>query len=409
MAKLWEKNIETNDQVIRFTVGNDYKLDNRLVKYDCVASIAHAEALAKAGIISQKEKKDIVRALREIIELWKSGKFNVDIDEEDCHTKIENFLTEKLGNPGKKLHTARSRNDQVITALRLYYLDELNEIKNLTNSLIDAFKVFVKNYGSVKMPGFTHTRKAMPTNVKMWAESFIEALKDDLRMLNAAICLIDQSPLGTGAGFGIPVLKIDRRITQKLLGFSRIQRNPIYVQNSRGKFEAEIVSVLTLIAYDINKFSTDIILFSGSEMKIFEIPDVFTTGSSIMPQKKNPDVFEIARANYFKIVSLEMRLKMIPANLISGYHRDLQLTKEALFEAFDTLKDTLSIVSHIVRELKVDKRSAESLLTEEIFATEKAYNLVKNGLPFRDAYKKVAEALLKKQKNNKNKSNKKKH
>ncbi len=395
MARLWEKRIKPDKKVIEFTVGKDYILDERLVKYDCISSMAHAEMLERAGILTKEEKVRIVSVLKEIIELHEKGKFGVSPDEEDCHTKIENYLTEKLGETGKKIHTARSRNDQVITALRLYYIDELKKIKSLVESLKESLKYFVGKYGEIKIPGFTHTRKAMVTTVKMWGESFIDALDDDLKMLDSVIYLIDQSPLGTGAGFGIPVIKIDRKLTQKLLGFGRIQKNPIYVQNSRGKFEAEIVSVISMIAFDLNKLSTDIIWFSAGEMKIFEIPDEFVTGSSIMPHKKNPDVFEIVRANYSKIVSLEIRLKMLSTNLISGYHRDLQLSKEAVFESFDVIENTLKITSYVVKELRVDKENAAKLLTKELYATEETYKLVKNGIPFREAYKKIAKKFEK--------------
>ncbi len=395
MARLWEKRVKPDKKVIEFTVGKDYILDERLVKYDCISSMAHAEMLEKAGILTKEEKVRIVSVLKEIIELHGKGKFEISSDEEDCHTKIENYLTEKLGETGKKIHTARSRNDQVVTALRLYYIDELKKIKSFVESLKESLKYFVGKYGKIRIPGFTHTRKAMVATVKMWGESFIDALDDDLKMLDSVINLIDQSPLGTGAGFGIPVIKIDRKLTQKLLGFRRVQKNPIYVQSSRGKFEAEIVSVISMIAFDLNKLSTDIIWFSAGEMKIFEIPDEFTTGSSIMPHKKNPDVFEIARANYSKIVSLEMRLKMLPANLISGYHRDLQLTKEAVFESFDVIENTLKVMSYVMKELRVDKESAAKLLTEELYATEEAYKLVKSGMPFRTAYRKVSEKFVK--------------
>ncbi len=391
MARLWEKGIKTDKSVLEFTAGNDYLLDERLVKYDCIASIAHAKMLRKAGIISPSEEKGIINGLKEIITLAKKGKFRILPEEEDCHTAIENYLVKKLGDAGKKVHTARSRNDQVLTALRLYYKDEIDLILHLVAKTDEALKKFASKYGNVRIPGYTHTRKAMPYTLKMWAGCFREALKDDARMLKAVKKLIDQSPLGTGAGFGIPVIKTDRKFTQKLLGFARLQKNPVYAQESRGKFEAEVVSVLSMIAYDINKLSSDVILFSSGELKIFEIPSEFTTGSSVMPQKKNPDVFEVARASYAKIVSLEMRLKMLPVNLITGYHRDLQLTKEAVFEAFDAMKAVLTVISKVLSHLQADKKFAESLLTNELFATEKAYKLVLNGKPFRDAYRKVAK------------------
>ncbi len=393
MGKLWEKGFKVDKDVISFTVGKDYMLDERLVKYDCLSSIAHTEMLNKMGILTDKERNAIVKVLKEIIKLSEEGKFKILPDEEDCHTKIENYLTKKLGKTGEKIHTARSRNDQVVTALRLYYKDELSEVKKLTENLSDALKFLVDRYGDTKIPGFTHTRKAMVTDVNTWSNCFIESLSDDIEMINAVIHLIDQSPLGTGAGFGIPVLKIDRKLTQRLLHFKRIQNDPIYVQNSRGKFEGEIASTLSMILFDINKLASDIIILSEDDIKIIIIPDKFTTGSSMMPQKKNPDVFEIARANYAKVLSLEMRLKTLPMNLISGYHRDLQLTKEAIFEAFDITKSTLRIMSKVVRELKVNRKNAEKFVTKELFATQKAYELVEKGIPFREAYKIVSKEI----------------
>lgn len=393
MGKLWEKGFEVDKEVISFTVGKDYILDERLVKYDCLSSIAHTEMLNKMGVLTDEERNAIVKVLKEIIELSKEGKFKISPEEEDCHTKIENYLTEKLGETGEKIHTARSRNDQVVAALRLYYKDELNEIKKLIEHFSDALKFFIDRYGDTNIPGFTHTRKAMVTDVNTWGNCFIESLSDDKEMINAVIHLIDQSPLGTGAGFGIPVLKIDRKLTQRLLHFERIQNNPIYVQDSRGKFEGEIASVLSMILFDINKLASDVIILSEDDIKVIIIPDKFTTGSSMMPQKKNPDVFEIARANYAKAISLEMRLKTLPMNLISGYHRDLQLTKEAIFEAFDITESTLRIMSKVVRELKINKKNAKKFVTKELFATQKAYELVKKGIPFREAYKIVSKEI----------------
>lgn len=395
MGKLWEKGIKADKDVVSFTVGKDYTLDQRLVEYDCYGSIAHAEMLNKIGVINDNEKDSIVNILREIIELSKGGKFKISPEDEDCHTKIENYLTRKLGKTGEKIHTARSRNDQVITALRLYYKNELSKIKELAESLSDSLKSLSGEFGDVKIPGFTHTRKAMVTNIEVWCGCFMEGLSDDIDMIDAVIHMIDQCPLGTGAGFGIPVLKIDRELTKQMLHFERIQNNPIYVQNSRGKFEGEIASVLSMILLDVNKFASDVIIFSEDDIKIITIPDKFTTGSSMMPQKKNPDVFEIARANYAKVISLEVRLKMLPANLISGYHRDLQLTKEAIFEVFDITKNTLSVMSKVVKELKINRENAEKFVTEELFATQKAYELVEKGIPFREAYRIVSKSYNK--------------
>lgn len=227
----------------------------------------------------------------------------------------------------------------------------------------------------------------MVSSIKLWAGSFVEAIEDDIKFGKSVLELIDKSPLGTGAGYGIPVIKIDRNLTKRLLNFKRLQKNPIYVQNSRGKFEGVILSYLSMIMFDINKLSSDIIFFSEDDINIIKIPKQFTTGSSIMPHKKNPDVFEIARSKYSKIISLEIRTKTLPMNLISGYHRDFQEMKECIYEGFDTTKETLKIISDIIENLEVDKEKTKYLLSEDLFSTEEVYKLVKKGIPFRDAYK----------------------
>ena len=395
MGKLWEKKIKPDEKVIRFTVGRDYLLDERLIIYDCLSSIAHAKMLAKVGVLKKDEKEEIVRILNEIIALSRKGHFKIAFEDEDCHTKIENYLTEKLGDVGRKIHTARSRNDQVLTALRLYYKDELKEIEKLVKLLIESLKKISRKFGKVKIPGFTHTRKAMVSNVKLWVGCFVEALNDDIKFLRNVSNLIDMSPLGTAAGYGVPILKIDRKLTKEILGFKRLQKNPIYAQNSRGKFEAEIASALSMILYDVNKLSSDIIFFSEDDLKIIEIPEEFTTGSSIMPHKRNPDVFEIARSNYSKVISLELRLKTLPMNLISGYHRDLQATKEAIFETFDVTKETLTIIAEVVEKIEVNVKQAKRSITNELLTTEKVYKLVEKGIPFRKAYKMIASEFHK--------------
>ncbi len=391
MGKLWKKEIDPKEFIVNYTVGNDYILDQRLIPYDCEASIAHAKMLNKIGILSDYEKNKIIEVLKEIVSLWKKGNFSISVEDEDSHTKIENYLTRRLGEIGEKIHTARSRNDQVLTALRLYYKEQLKKADYLLIENIKALQKLEEKYENVLIPGFTHTRKAMPTTVKVWLSSFEEALKDDRKMMKCVFNLIDASPLGTAAGYGVPILKIDRELTQKELNFGRIQENPIYAQNSRGKFEAQILSVLSSIMWDVNKLSSDIIFLSEEDIGIIKIPTEFTTGSSIMPQKKNPDIFEIARANYSKVVSLEIRLKMLGANLISGYHRDLQLTKEAVFEGFDITLDTLEIFPKVIKELKIDALKAKESISPSLFATEEVYRLVKSGTPFREAYKQISK------------------
>ncbi|MHA2062524.1 MAG: argininosuccinate lyase [Candidatus Sifarchaeia archaeon] len=388
--KLWEKKYRLNKQVEDFTVGDDYILDQKLIKYDVLASIAHAKMLGKAGILKKDEVQKLITELNNIIQLDKQDKFRILKEQEDCHTAIENHLTKELGDLGKKIHTARSRNDQVLTALRLYYKEELNDCKRLINGLIKAIEKFVSKYGEIEFPGYTHTRKAMPSSISMWGGAFIDSMRDNSKGVNFVWELIDQSPLGTGAGYGIP-LNIDRGYTAKLLGFGKSQENPIYTQNSRGKFESTILHTLTQIMFDLNKIATDLILFSMPELGYFELPNEFCTGSSIMPQKKNHDVLELLRAKYHLVVSYEIQIKNIISNLISGYNRDFQLTKEPTLKGLEITKQSLSVMTLIFTNLKVNKDNCSRALTEDIYATEKVYELVKRDTPFREAYKTISE------------------
>jgi len=387
--KLWEKEYKLNRQIENFTVGDDYILDRRLVRYDCLASIAHAKMLGRIGILKTEEVQRLVKELNNIINFDKKGEFKILKEQEDCHTAIENYLIEKLGDLGKKIHTARSRNDQVLTALRLYYKEELNDCEKLINELIKTIIKFLKEYGEIELPGYTHTRKAMPSSILMWGNSFIDSMKDNLKLINFARELIDQSPLGTGAGYCIP-LKIDREYTAKFLGFKKVQENPIYTQNSRGKFESTILHALGQIVFDLNKIASDVIIFSMPEFGYFELPKEFYTGSSIMPQKKNPDVLELLRAKYHIIVSYEFQIKNIISNLLSGYNRDLQLTKEPTMKGLQITKESLSIMGLIFKNLKVNRKNCSKSLTKDIYATEEVYQLVKKGVPFREAYKTIS-------------------
>lgn len=388
--KLWQKKYKLNKYVEKFTVGNDYILDHRLVKHDCLASVAHAKMLGRIGLLKKSEVKTLELALKQIIVLESKGKFAIRLEDEDCHTAIENYLTKKLGGAGKKIHTARSRNDQVLTALRLYYKNELAEINRLVENFIVSLKVFVKQYGKIKLPGYTHSRKAMPSSIKMWAESFIDSMQDNTLSLKYAVGLIDQSPLGTAAGYGLP-LKIDRQFTAIFLGFNKIQQNPIYAQNSRGKFESAILHALGQIMFDANKIATDLIIFSMPEFGYFELPKEFCTGSSIMPQKKNPDVLELLRAKYFAVVASEFQVRTMVGNLLSGYNRDIQLLKEPVFKAFDITLESLLILSEVFKKLKVNAKDCETALTPEVYATAEVYKLVAKGAAFREAYRTIAK------------------
>lgn len=388
--KLWEKKYQLNKQIEMFTVGNDYLLDQKLIKYDCLGSIAHVKMLKKIGILSKIECDKLIMALYGIITLDGNNAFIIKQEEEDCHTAIENYLIKKLGDCGKKVHTARSRNDQVLTALRLYYKDEMKSVVKLSDKLVKTLASFKEKYGSVEIPGYTHMRKAMPSSVGLWTEAFIESMDDNKLLLLDIYKLIDQSPLGTGTGYGLPI-KINRETTAKYLGFSKIQNNPLYVQNSRGKFESTILHGLSLIMFDLNKMASDILLFSMPEFGYFDLPPGFCTGSSIMPHKKNLDVLELIRAKYNQILSYEFEVKSITTNLISGYNRDVQLTKKPVINGFEITKDTIEITTKVLEQLKVNKNKCKNAMTKELFSTDKAYKLVKNGVPFRDAYKEISQ------------------
>ncbi len=388
--KLWKKSYIPDEQVEDYTVGNDYLLDQKLVKYDCRASIAHAKMLSKMGILNEKETSAVIQELENIIALNESGQFIITKSDEDCHTAIENHLTKKLGDAGKKIHTARSRNDQVLTALRLYYRDGIKNLQDLSEEFMQTLSKKAHEFENVKIPGFTHTRKAMVTSVDTWILAFRDSMADNLKFSKTINELISQSPLGTGAGYGIP-LDLDREMTAKLLGFQKVQENPIYTQNSRGKFESVILALLSYIMFDLNKLSSDLILFTMPGLNFFKLPDEFTTGSSIMPQKKNPDVLELVRGNYHKVLSLEMRVKSMMSNLIMGYHRDFQLFKEAVMEAITVTEKSLSITTHIIQNLKTNPSVCEKHIDNEVSATERVYKLVEEGVPFRDAYQIISK------------------
>ncbi|MFH1285070.1 MAG: argininosuccinate lyase [Candidatus Micrarchaeota archaeon] len=388
--KLWQKKYKLNELVEKFTVGNDYVLDCKLVKHDCRASIAHARMLEKIGVLSKEEREALERALEEIIELDARGKFEIRVEDEDCHTAIENYLVEKIGNVGKKIHTARSRNDQVLAALRLYYREEGKRTLELIGELQKALALLKKKSGKTELPGYTHMRKAMPSSIEMWSSVFEQSMEDNKELLKCALKLLDQSPLGSGAGYGLPI-DVDREMTAKLLGFSRVQKSPIYVQNGRGKLEATLIHALAQIMLDLNRMASDLILFSMPEFGFFELPEEICTGSSIMPQKRNPDVLELIRAKYHAVNACEFEVRGITANLISGYHRDLQLTKEPVMRALGIAEDSLEVVALVLEKLKVNEENCKRAMTRELFATKKAYELVKKGVEFREAYRRVAK------------------
>ena len=394
MSKLWDRGVDLDKAVEAFTVGKDPELDNVLIPYDCKASIAHARMLGEMGYLENNEVEKLVMELENIISFHREDNFTIKVSQEDCHTAIEEYLVEQLGDVGKKIHTARSRNDQVLTALRLYYKEVLQEIIDLGEGWIKVLGKFGEENYDVSFPGYTHMQKAMPSSMAMWAGAYVDGMKDDLSMLKSVAKLIDQSPLGSAAGYGVPI-KIDKEMTAKEMGFDRVQNNPIYCQLSRGKFELSILHGLGQIMLTINRLASDLILYSMTEFGYISLPEEFCTGSSIMPQKKNPDVLELLRGSYHIISGYETQVKGLTANLISGYNRDIQLSKEPVMRGINLGIDCFKISAAVIEALKVNKDICDAAMTDELFETEKAYKLVEKGIPFREAYRQVADAIKK--------------
>ncbi len=385
--KLWQtRNGAPHPLVEAFTVGKDPLLDQTLLPYDCRASAAHARMLADMGVLTVGERDALVAELGHIAALAAQGAFPIRPSDEDGHTAIESHLTRVLGEAGKKIHAFRSRNDQVTAALRLYYLDRLAEIGCLLEDSRLAFKRFRGRFGDIPLPGFTHTRKAMPSSVGLWIGAFADALADDLTFLETVRTILDQSPLGSGAGYGF-FLPLDREGTARDLGFARVQRNALYVQNSRGKFEWMILQALSLVMADLNKLATDLILFTMPEFGYFQLPADCTTGSSIMPHKRNPDPLELLRAGFHRLAGWEAQVRGLGANLISGYHRDFQHTKEPVMEGLNETRRCLEIVGLLFTGLTVQETACRAAMTDELYSAERALRRMLAGTPFRDAYR----------------------
>lgn len=392
MVKLWDNGYELEEGIEQFTVDGDHLLDHSLVEADVVGSIAHAHMLTKIGILTQDELKKLKKTLLDILKDYKEGKFTITQQDEDVHTAVENYLTKKLGDVGKKIHTARSRNDQVIVDIRLYTKEELLEVEGAVLALAETLLEFADKNKDVPMPGRTHTQLAMPSSVGLWAGSFLESLLDDLELVKTAYDFNDQCPLGSAASYGVP-LPIDRQLVSDLLGFKKVQNNVLYANNSRGKVEAVVLAALGQVMVDLSKMANDLILFTIPELGYFELPDQFCTGSSIMPNKKNPDILELVRAKSEKVLAGYYHVLNVIKDLPSGYNRDLQETKGPLMEGLAITKASLNICTMVVAGLKVNKGKCIKACVPEIFAADKAIELAVKGVPWRDAYLKVAQEL----------------
>jgi len=389
MARLWDKGKTIDELVHRFTVGDDPQIDRRLVHWDCLGSAGHARTLARAGLLQDDELRPLIEALREIDQLDERGEFAIPDELEDCHTAIETHLTQRCGEAGEKIHTGRSRNDQVATAMRLFMrsqtLDWLELLANFARALLER----IHCDGDTPMPGYTHMQPAMPSSIGQWLHAFLEAALEQMRAALDLFDRLDCCPLGTGAGFGVP-LPLDREYTATLLGFSRVQRSPIDVQNSRGRMEIYFVRVAADIGGMLEKLAWDLQLFSTPAFGFFALPESMTTGSSIMPQKKNPDVLELLRASAGRLRGRLHELEWVAGKLPSSYHRDLQLTKAPTIQASHEIEQMLLVATRIAEMFHADPAALRKAMSPELYATDAALALVRQGVPFRRAYRQVA-------------------
>ena len=391
-TQLWAKGLPLDEAIHRFTVGDDPELDVRLLVHDALGSAAHARMLAHAGLLTNEDATTLVKALANIARKARLNGIAISKEQEDAHTAIEALLTAELSDAGKRIHLARSRNDQVILALRLYMREALLDTALRTAALARNFVVFAKTHADEVMPGYTHLRRAMPSSFGMWSTAFAAGLAEELQALQALYVRIDRCPLGAAAGFGVP-LPIDREYTAKLLGFAGVQVSPVDVQNSRGRHELALLNAFASIGLTMEKFLWDVSLYSMQEFGFLMLPDAFTTGSSIMPQKRNPDVVELARGRCRELRGYAAMVQELASGLPSNYHRDLQLLKKPLFGAVASVHSWLDVLIALVPALQVDSAKAAAACSDDIYAAHQAYVLVEQGMPFRDAYSQVGKQL----------------
>src|SRR3989338_2897275 len=383
--KLWQKEYQLDKEIERFTVGDDYLLDQRLIFWDCVGSISHAKMLYKINILDKKELLELEKELTALAHKGSEGQFAIKPEQEDVHTAIEEHLTSKLGDLGKKIHTARSRNDQVLVDIRLYSKQKLLEVEERILELCETLLKLADENKEIPVAGYTHMQRAMPSSMGLLFGAYLESLLDNLELFKAVYKQNNQSPLGSAAGYGVS-FPINREYTAELLGFSKVQNNVMYVQNSRGKIESNIIFALNQTMQDLGKLSTDLLLFSMTELGFINLPVEFCTGSSIMPQKKNPDVLELVRGKSSVMQGNVTKALSLTAKLPSGYNRDYQLAKKILFESFDIIQDSVVIMNHLLKKITVNIENCEKSLTKEVFAADYANELVRKGMPFREAY-----------------------
>ena len=386
--KLWEKNVQVDHEVDIFTVGKDREMDIYLAKYDVLGSMAHITMLESIGLLTKEELNVLLAELRNIYAVADRGEFIIQEGIEDVHSQVELMLTRRLGDMGKKIHSGRSRNDQVLLDLKLFTRSQIQELVELVSGLFDVLISQSNRYKDVLLPGYTHLQVAMPSSFGLWFGAYAESLVDDLQLMQAAYRICNRNPLGSAAGYGSS-FPLNRQMTTDLLGFDSLDYNVVYAQMGRGKMERTVAFAMAGIAATLSKLAFDACMFNSQNFGFIKLPDQFTTGSSIMPHKKNPDVFELTRAKCNKLQGLPQQIILISNNLPSGYFRDLQIIKEVFLPAFDELKDCLRMVTHMMREVKVNEHILDDDKYSLLFSVEEVNRRVLAGMPFRDAYKQV--------------------
>ena len=390
MSRLWDKGEPLDELVLRYTAGEDHELDARLVRYDVRSSIAHAEMLHEQQYLDADDCQSIVDGLTSLLEQFEAGEWSITLEDEDAHTALENRLTAMIGEAGGRVHLGRSRNDQVLVALRLYMLDASDAVVTSIEGLIDSLQQLAGRQGDIDLPGTTHMQHAMPSTVALWCGAFEEAFSDGVAGLKAARRRADRNPLGSAAGYGVPGLSISREATTRKLGFSETQTPVTAVQLSRGKAESTLLFELALVMQDLGRLATDLLLYYTQEFSYIDLPPAVTTGSSIMPQKRNPDVLELVRGAAGTVLACLNECLMIATKLPSGFQRDLQRVKPPLFRGIDLTIDSLDVMAHLVAG--VTFRPDQIKMSDDLYAAEKAYELVTTeGIPFREAYRRIAK------------------
>ncbi len=390
--KIWQKSTDVNTDVNHFTVGRDRELDLNLAASDVLGSLAHTQMLEKIGLLKEVELLQIHKALKDIYKEIQNGSFEIEEDVEDIHSQIEWLLTQRIGDSGKKIHSGRSRNDQVLVDLKLYFRFEIQEIVEKTSKIFQRFQKLSNQYDQVLLPGYTHLQIAMPSSFGLWFGAYAESLVDDMEMMYAAWKITNKNPLGSAAGYGSS-FPLDRQMTTDLLGFDSLNYNVVYAQMGRGKTERVLAQGLSSIAATLAKFAMDACLYMSQNMNFISFPEHLTTGSSIMPHKKNPDVLELIRSRCNKIQALPNEIAMMTTNLPSGYHRDLQLLKENLFPAFASLKECLDILDLMLENIQINPNILDDPKYDYLFSVEVVNNQVLDGIPFREAYKNIGLAI----------------